>query len=73
MRAFIERVGGRGGAYMQNQQSALTAIFQLAFSGLASIVLIVLGAVNLQWQRPFVPTSLWSDLRIVAAHVLGTV
>ena len=41
--------------------------------GLTSIILIVLGTVSLQFWGPFVPTSLWSVLRIVAAHVLGTV
>ena len=33
----------------------------------------VLGTVNLQFQGPFVPISLWSVLRIVESHVLGTV
>ena len=54
-------------------QSSLTVIFKLVVSGLTSIILIVLGTVNLQFRGALVPISLWSILRIVAAHVLGTV
>ena len=76
MRAFIGRVWRRG-SYTQEQQSSLTAIFKLVFklvfSGLTSIILNVLGAVNLQFQGPFSLISLWSTLKIVEAHVLGTV
>ena len=39
---------------MQKQQSALTVIFKLVISGLTSIILIVLGTVNLQFQGKFV-------------------
>ena len=58
---------------MQEQQSALTVIFRLVISGLTSIISIVLGAVNLQFQGPFVPISLSPVLRTVAVHVVGTV
>ena len=54
-------------------QSALTVIFKLILGGLVSLILVVVGTVNLQFQGPFVPISLWPVLRIVAAHVLGTV
>ena len=37
------------------------------------LVLVVLGTVNLQFQGALVLISLWSVLRIVAAHVLGMV
>ena len=46
---------------------------QIIISGLISIILIVLGTVNLQFQTPFVHISLRAILEIVAAHVLGTV
>ena len=60
----------RGEGYMQKQQPALTVIFQLVTSGLTSIILTVLGTVNLQFQGPFVPISLRQILRIVAASVM---
>ena len=50
-------------------QSALTVIFKLIIGGLTSVILIVLGTVNLQFQGPFVPMSLRSILEIVAAHI----
>ena len=40
---------------MQKQQSALTVVFKLVMGGLTSIILVVLGRVNLQFQGPFVP------------------
>ena len=52
--------------------SAVTVIFKLVISGLTSIILVVVGTVNLQWGA-LVPISLRSVLRIVAAQVLGTV
>ena len=59
---------------MQKQHShLLTVIFKLVISGLTSIILIVLGTVNLQFQSPFVPVSLQSVLGTVAAHVLRTI
>ena len=58
---------------MQKQQSSMTVIFKLVISGLTSVILIVLGTINLQFQGPFVTISLWSILGIVGAHVLGSV
>ena len=52
--------------------SSLTVIFELVVVGLTSVILIVLGTVNLQVRGLFVPISLRS-LGIVAAYVLGTV
>ena len=54
-------------------QSALTVIFKLILGGLVSLILVVVGTVNLQFQGPFVPISLWPVLRIVTTRVLGTV
>ena len=51
----------------------LTIIFRLVISGLTSIILNVSGTVNLQFQGPIFPISLWSILGIVATQVLGTV
>ena len=62
---------GRG-LHAEIAQSSLMVIFKLVISGLTSINLIVLGSVTLQFQGPFVPVSLWSIIRIVATHVLGT-
>ena len=53
--------------------SSLTVIFELVVVGLTSVILIVLGTVNLQVRGLFVPISLRSLLGIVAAYVLGTV
>ena len=69
-RAFIDR---RRRLHAETAQSALTVIFRLVIGGLTSVILIVLGTVNLQFQGPFVPISLWPVLRIVTTHVLGTV
>ena len=71
VRAFIDRVGGR--VHAETAQLSLTIIFKLVISGLISTILIVLGTVNLHFQGPFVPIPLQSILRIVAAHVLGTI
>ena len=57
----------------RNRQSPPAVIFQLVISGLASIILVVLGTVNLQFWGALVPVSLQSILRTVAAQVLGTV
>ena len=51
---------------MQKQQSSVTVICKLVVTGQTSIVLVVLGAVNLQFQGPFVPIPLRPILRIVA-------
>ena len=58
---------------MQKPHVALIVVFKLVISGLTSVILIVLGTVNLQFQGPFVPISLWPVLGIVAGIVLGTV
>ena len=42
------------GPRAETAQSALTVIFKLVISGLTSIILIVLGTVNLQFQGKFV-------------------
>ena len=70
-RASIDR--SRGQLQAETAQLAWTVIFKLVVSGLTSIILIVLGTVNLQFWGALVPISSWSILRIVAAHVLGTV
>ena len=62
-----------GGGYMQKQQSALTVTFRLVTGGLTSVILVVLGTVNLQFQGPFVPISLRLIFTIVAASVVGAV
>ena len=72
VRALTDRVG-EGALHAGTAQSSLTVIFRLVMSGLTSIILNVLGTVNLQFQGPFVPISLRSVLRIVAARVLGAV
>ena len=53
-RAFIDRRG----LHAETAQPALTVIFRLVISGLTSVILVVLGAVNLQFQGPLVPFSL---------------
>ena len=57
----------------ETAQSALPAIFKLVIGGLTSIILVVLGTVNLQFQGPFVPIPLRPVLGIMVAHVVGTV
>ena len=54
-------------------QSALTVILTLVVSGLTSVVLVVLGTVNLQVQGLFISVSLRPILKIVAAYVMATV
>ena len=54
---------------MQKQQSSLIVILKLVISGLTSIILIVLGTVNHQFQGLFVPILLRPVLRTVAAYV----
>ena len=67
--SIIDRVGGGGdGATCRNS----TVIFKLVISGLTSIILVVLGTVNLQFWGALVPISLGTFLGIVAAQVLGT-
>ena len=45
VRTFVDRVGW--GVHAETVQSSLTVIFTLVISGLTSIILIILGAVNL--------------------------
>ena len=70
-RTFIDRSGGW--LHAETTLSSLIVIFKLTISGLASIIMFVLGTVNLQSQGPFFPVSLRPVLRIVAAHIMGTV
>ena len=53
--------------------SAVTVIFKLVISGLTSVILLILGTVNLQFQHQFVSISLRPVLRIVAAYLMTTV
>ena len=69
-RAFIDR---RRGLHVDPAQSALIVIFKLVVGSLTSVILMVGGTVKLQSQGSFVPVFLRPVLRIVAAHVLGTV
>ena len=65
---------GRGrGLCVETAQSALTVILKLVVDDLASVILIVLGTVNFQFQRWFVPISLKPVLGIVAAYVIATI
>ena len=66
-RGFIDRRWGV--LHVERAQSSLTVIFKLVISSLASIILVVLCTVNLQFQGWFVPISLRPVLRIMAAHV----
>ena len=52
---------------MQKQYSHLLVIFKLVITGLPSIILVVLGTVNLQFWGALVPISLQLVLGIVAA------
>ena len=70
---FIQRlIPPPQGAACRNS-TALMVIFKLVISSLMNIILTILGTVHFQFQGPFVPISLRPVLRIVAAHVLGTV
>ena len=69
-RAFID---WRKGLHVDPAQSALIVIFKLVVGSLTSVILMVGGTVKLQSQGSFVPVFLRPVLRIVAAHVLGTV
>ena len=70
---YRQRDGVVGAATCRNRTVSSTVTFRWVISGLTSDVLIVLGTVNLQFQGPFVPISLWPVLGIVAGIVLGTV
>ena len=62
-----------GALHAETAQPSLTVISKVVNSGLTCMILIILRAVNLQFQGPFVPISLQSILRIVASQVLDTV
>ena len=62
-----------GALHAETAQPSLTVISKVVISGLTGMILIILRAVNLQFQGPFVPISLQSILRIVASQVLDTV
>ena len=64
---------GLGGNMQKHHSTFLTVIFKLVISVPTSIILVVLGTVNLQFQGPFLPISLRLILRLVAAVVLVTV
>ena len=68
-RPFINK--GRG-LHAETAQSALTVIWKLVIGGLISVILIVLGTVNLQFQGWFVSLYLRPILRTVAAYVMAT-
>ena len=70
VRAFIDR--GRG-LHAEIAWSSLAVIFRLVIGGLTSIILVVLGMVNLQFLGRFVSISLRPTLGIMAAYVMGTV
>ena len=75
VRAFINRRG----LHAEIAQLSLTVILKLAIDGLTSIILVVLGTVNLQFQDPFFPflwgqfSELWQLLSWVLSghHVLN--
>ena len=63
----------RGVAACRGVASSLTVILKFFMGGLTSVILVVLGTVNLQFQGPFVPISLRLIFTIVAASVVGAV
>ena len=63
----------RGATLQTRAQSALTLILKLVIRVLISILLIILGTVNLQFQGGFVPISVRPVLEIVSAYVVATV
>ena len=71
--SFYRQIFGRGRLHAETAQTSLTVIFKVVISGLASIILVVLGTVNLQFWGGLVPISLQSVLRIVAALTVGRV
>ena len=70
-RGFINR-RWEWGLHTEAAQPPLTVI-KLVIADLPSVIVIVLGTVNLQFRGPFVPISLRPILRIVAAYVVGIV
>ena len=70
VRAFID--GGRG-LHVETALSAPTIILKLVIGGLINVILAVLSTVSLESQGRYVPISLRSVLRIVAAYVITMV
>ena len=69
--AFIDRVlVVVGGVTCRNSAVISKVVFRLVLSGLTSITLVVLGAVNLQFWGALVPLSLRPILGTVAAEVV---
>jgi len=62
-----------GGGALYVEKSTVTSNSHLQIGGLTSIILIVLGTVNLQFQGPFIPICLRPILGIVAAYVIAAV
>ena len=59
--------------HVERRPSALTVNFRLVIGRLTSVILIVLGTVNLQFQGRFASISLRPFLGTVAAYVTATV
>ena len=66
--SFYRQSWAEGWCPSRNSIVVSNSHLQIIISGLISIILIVLGTVNLQFQGSFVSISLRSILRIVAAH-----
>ena len=60
-----------GALRAETAESSLPVLFRWAMGGLSSVILVVLGAVNLQFQGQSVSSSLRPILRIMAAYVGG--
>ena len=69
-RTLIDR---KRGLHAETAQSSLTVIFKFVFSGLTSVILVVLDMVNLQFPVWFLSISLRPVLGIVAPHIMGMV
>ena len=72
-RAFIDRTGGGGwvGLHAETAELAMTVIFKLVISGLTSIILIVLGMVNLQFHGSYVSNFSEASSRSCGSSCLG--
>jgi len=58
------------GLHVETVQSALTVILKLVIGGLTSVILIVLGTINLQFQGWFVPISRGDSCQLGVRGVL---
>ena len=61
------------GLHAETAQSALAVIFKLVIGGLISVILVVLGTVNLQFQSNAVSIFLRPVRGTGAAYVTATV